>query len=107
MIVIVVWGGDNDIWYCGPILCADYRPSTQAASNYYGSMANVVTISCTVRDGHMWPQVDTDAFNLWALTTLVSHPKGSDSSRFALTPPPDGYNCNLGPFRDHYRPSSV
>ena len=104
MIVIVVWGGDHDIWYCGTILCADYRPSTQAASNYYGSMKNVVQVSCTVHDGHMWPQVDTDAFNLWALTTLVSHPKFSETSQFELTRPPNGYTCRLGPFTDHYGP---
>ena len=33
MVVITVWGGDKDIWYCGKVLCSDYRPSTQAGSN--------------------------------------------------------------------------
>jgi len=50
----------------------------------------------------MWPQVNTDAFNLWVLRTLASYPKGSKSSAFKLTPPPEGYKCQLGPFTDHY-----
>ena len=69
MVVITVWGGEKDLWYCGKVLCADYRPSTQAASNYYASRPGVVTVACTLHDGHMWPQANTDAFNLWALTT--------------------------------------
>ena len=106
MIVIVVWGGGKDIWYCGAVLCADYRPSTQAASTYYASFKDVVEVSCTVQDGHMWPQVNTDAFNLWALNTLASHPKGSQPNQFRLAQPPQGYNCKLGPFTDHYGPGS-
>ena len=105
MIVIVVWGGANDIWYCGTVLCADYRPSTQAASVYYASFNDVVEVSCTLADGHMWPQVNTDAFNMWALSTLASFPKGSDPSRFKLTSPPEGYRCKRGPFTDHYPPA--
>lgn len=107
MIVITVWGGDNDIWYCGTVLCADYRPSTQAASVYYGSFSDVMEISCTVHDGHMWPQVNTDAFNLWAMSTLASFPKGSLASQFRLTSPPEGYSCKLGPFTDHYDQGSA
>jgi poly(3-hydroxybutyrate) depolymerase len=106
MIAIVVWGGDRDIWHCGSVLCADYRPSTQAAANYYASFANVVEISCTLHDGHMWPQLETDDFNLWALTTMASYPKGSDPRGFALTPPPPGYSCARGPFTDHYPPAT-
>jgi hypothetical protein len=102
MIVIVVWGGEKDVWYCGKVLCADYRPSTQAASVYYSSFKDVVEISCTVHDGHMWPQVDTDAFNLWAVGALASYPKGSKPSQFRFTPPPAGYSCKRGPFTDHY-----
>ena len=102
MIVITVWGGNKDIWRCATVLCADYRPATQAASVYYSSFPDVVNVACTVQDGHMWPQVNTDAFNLWALDTLSSFPKGSQPSRFRLTPPPAGYSCKLGPFTDHY-----
>ncbi len=102
MIVITVWGGDKDIWYCGTVLCADYRPSTQAASIYYASFKNVVEVSCTVHDGHMWPRLNTDAFNAWALNTLASFPKGSDPSKFRLTAPPEGYSCARGAFIDHY-----
>jgi hypothetical protein len=50
----------------------------------------------------MWPQINTQAFNLWALTTLASFPKGSRAADFRLTAPPEGYSCKLGPFADHY-----
>ncbi len=106
MIVIVVWGGGKDIWHCGAALCADYRPATQAALAYFSSLKEVAEVSCTVQDGHMWPQVETDAFNQWALTTLTSFPKGAEPSQFKLTPPPPGYSCKLGPFTDHYGPGS-
>ncbi len=104
MIVITVWGGEKDLWNCGPPigLCSDYRPTTQAGSNYFSSMPNVVHVACTAGHGHMWPQVNTQEFNLWALTTLASFPKGSKPSDFRLTPPPEGYSCKLGQFTDHY-----
>lgn len=101
LVVITVWGGQNDLWDCPP-LCSDYRPTTQVGSNYFSSMSNVVHVACTATHGHMWPQVNTDAFNLWALNTMASHPKGSSPRNFKLTPPPEGYKCQLGPFTDHY-----
>ncbi len=105
MIVLTVWGGDNDKWDCGPPIgpCSDYRPTTQAASNYFSAVPGVVHVACSAGHGHMWPQVNTDAFNLWALQTLASHPKGSDPAAFRLTVPPPGYTCQLGRFTDHYR----
>jgi poly(3-hydroxybutyrate) depolymerase len=106
MIVITVWGGERDMWKCAGVLCSDYRPTTQAASNYFSAMKNIVHVPCTANHGHMWPQANTQAFNLWALTTLASHPKGSKPSDFRLTPPPEGYSCKVGPFTDHY-PSPV
>jgi poly(3-hydroxybutyrate) depolymerase len=102
MIVIGVWGGENDLWKCSGVLCADYRPSTQAASNYFSSIPGVVQVSCTSSHGHMWPQINTQAFNLWALTTLASFPKGSRAADFHLTAPPEGYSCKQGRFTDHY-----
>jgi hypothetical protein len=102
MIVITVWGGERDLWNCGPTLCSDYRPTTQAGSNYFSAQKNVVHVACTATHGHMWPQVNTQAFNLWALNTMASHPKGSNPKSFKLTPPPEGYKCQLGPFTDHY-----
>jgi hypothetical protein len=65
-------------------------------------MPNVVEVSCTAGHGHMWPQANTQAFNLWALKTLASHPKGSNPKTFKLTPPPEGYSCKLGAYTDHY-----
>ena len=51
----------------------------------------------------MWPQINTQAFNLWALTTLASHSKGTPAPQFKLTPPPEGYeSCKTGPYTDHY-----
>ena len=104
MIILTVWGGQKDLWDCGPPigLCSDYRPTTQASSNYFSAQPNVVHIACTAGHGHMWPQTNTDAFNLWALRTLASHPKGSKPAEFKLTPPPEGYTCQLGRFTDHY-----
>lgn len=104
MIVITVWGGEKDLWDCGPPLglCSDYRPTTQAGSNYFSSIRTVVHVACTAGHGHMWPQANTQAFNAWALKTLASHPKGADPRRFRLTPPPEGYACKLGRFTDHY-----
>ena len=34
LVVITVWGGEKDMWDCGPPLglCSDYRPTTQAGS---------------------------------------------------------------------------
>jgi poly(3-hydroxybutyrate) depolymerase len=101
-IVISVWGGENDLWKCSGILCADYRPSTQAASNYFSSIPGVVEVSFSSSHGHMWPQINTQAFNLWALTTLASFPKGSRAADFRLSAPPEGYSCKLGRFTDHY-----
>lgn len=103
-IVLTLWGGDKDMWDCGPPigLCADYRPSTQAGSNYFSSQPNVVHIACSSTHGHMWPQINTDAFNRWALETLASHPKGSPVESFRLTRPPEGYSCRVGRFEDHY-----
>ena len=103
MIVMTVWGGDNDLWNCtradgSKFLCADYRPSTQAGSNFVSAQPNVVQIACTAGHGHRGPQVNTQAFNLWALNTLASHPKGSDPRTFKLTEPPEGYSCRVGPF---------
>lgn len=105
MVVITLWGGDKDLWDCGPPigLCADYRPSTQAGSNYFSAQPQVVHVSCTGTHGHMWPQVNTDAFNLWALRTMASYPKGSKPSDFKLTAPPEGYKCQLGRFTENYR----
>jgi poly(3-hydroxybutyrate) depolymerase len=102
MIIVSLWGGENDLWKCSGVLCADYRPSTQAASNYFSSIAGVVTVSCSSNHGHMWPQINTQAFNSWALKTLASFPKGSRSNDFHLTTPPDGYSCWMGRFADHY-----
>lgn len=104
MIVLTVWGGERDLYDCGPPigLCADYRPSTQASANYFSSMENGVHVACSSTHGHRWPQINTDAFNLWALQTLASHPKGSDPADFTLTEPPEGYSCRLGTFIDHY-----
>jgi poly(3-hydroxybutyrate) depolymerase len=104
MIVITVWGGEKDLWDCGPPLglCSDYRPTTQASSNYFSAQPDVVHVACSAHHGHMWPQANTQAFNAWALKTLASHPKGAAKASFKLTTPPEGYSCKLGPYTDHY-----
>jgi hypothetical protein len=102
MIVLTVWGGATDLWNCSGVLCADYRPTTQVGSNYFTSMPNVVHVACSSTHGHQWPTINRDAFNLWALTTLSSHPKGTPKGAFVLTPPPAGYTCKVGVYTDHY-----
>jgi hypothetical protein len=104
MIVITVWGGDKDFWDCGPSigLCADYRPATQASSNFFAAQPDVVHVACSSTHGHMWPQINTQSFNTWTLKTMASHPKGSSAKDFVLTPPPSGYQCRIGRFIDHY-----
>lgn len=102
MVVITVWGGERDLWNCGTVLCADYRPSTQAGANYFSAQPKIVHVACSATHGHMWPQVNTQAFNAWALATLASHPKGSRARDFALTSPPPGYQCRVGSYTDHY-----
>jgi len=104
LVVITMWGGAPDTYDCGPPLgfCADYRPSTQAGANYFSSLPNVVHVACSGTHGHRWPSVNRDAFNLWALQTMASHPKGTDPKAFKLTPPPEGYTCRIGTYTDHY-----
>lgn len=104
MIVLSVWGGETDLYDCGPPigLCADYRPSTQAAANYFTAMSDVVHVACSSTHGHRWPAINRDAFNLWALQTLISHPKGSSVDDFVLNQPPEGYSCRVGTYTDHY-----
>ena len=104
LVVITMWGGEKDTYDCGPPLglCADYRPSTQAGSNYFSSKPTVVHVACTGDHGHRWPATNRDAFNLWALKTMASHPKGSNPKAFKLTAPPEGYSCKLGPFTGLY-----
>lgn len=108
MIVIEVFGGAQDTWPG-----ADYRRSTQAASNYFDTQSNVVLVSCTGTHGHQWPNTDGyhaqtasgfDAFNNWIATVLASHPKGSSKEDFELIAPPAPFACSLGRYTDavHY-----
>lgn len=109
-IVISLFGGPTDIWGCPGPACSDYRPNVQAASNYYASQKDVVTISCTGVHGHRWPRGEAymenrenrEGFNRWAAATLLSHPKGSDPAKFKMTPPPAPYSCVQGRYTDLY-----
>ncbi len=95
-IVIIIWGGPNDVWPPNnPI--ADYDPETKLASIYYAAQPNVVTVSCSGSHGHIWPAAMTS----WLTSTLLSHPKGSDPADFVLTDPPAGFSCVLGEYLDH------
>ncbi len=107
MIVITLWGGSTDNWSCdgGATLCADYRPTTQSASNYFTAQPNVVHVACSSHHGHQWPTFQRDAWNRWVLRTLASHPKGTPASAFVL--PSLGalstdYSCKVGVYTDHY-----
>jgi len=96
MIAIVIWGGPDDVWPANnPI--ADYDPETRVSAQYFAAQPNVVTVSCTGSHGHIWPTAMTP----WLAQALLSHPKGSDPTRFVLTEPPSGFSCVLGEYTDH------
>ncbi len=106
MIVITLWGGQTDTFSCdGVTLCANYRPTTQASSNYFSAQPNVVHVACTSHHGHQWPIFQRDAWNRWVLRTLASHPKGTPKSAFVL-PALGGlatdYSCRVGAYTNHY-----
>lgn len=92
-IVIVVWGGPDDMWPGSP----PYSEETKAAAEYYAAQPNVVTLACSGMHGHMWPAAATP----WMMETLLSHPKGSDPAKFVLKPPPSGLSCVVGAYTDH------
>jgi poly(3-hydroxybutyrate) depolymerase len=92
-IVIIIWGGPNDTWPGSP----PYAEETKAAADYYAAQPNVVTIACSGTHGHAWPTAATP----WLIETLLSHPKGTDKSKFTLKPPTGGLNCVVGPYTDH------
>jgi dienelactone hydrolase len=95
-IVILIWGGPNDVWPPNnPI--ADYDPETRFAAEYFAAQQNVVTVSCSGTHGHIWPTAMTG----WLVETLLSHPKGSDPEDFVLTEPPAGFSCVVGRYTDH------
>ncbi len=95
-LVVIIWGGPNDLWPPGnPI--ADYDPETKQASIYYAAQPDVVTVSCTGSHGHIWPTVMTS----WLAQTALSFPKGSKAADFELTEPPAGFSCILGEYTDH------
>lgn len=95
-LVIIIWGGPNDLWPPNnPI--ADYDPETKQAAIYYAAQPNVVTLSCTGSHGHIWPT----AMTTWLAKTLLSFPKGTDPANFDFTAPPDGFRCVLGEYTDH------
>ncbi|MEW6271926.1 MAG: PHB depolymerase family esterase [Thermodesulfobacteriota bacterium] len=95
-IVVLIWGGPNDVWPPGnPI--ADYDPETRLAARYYAAQPSVVTVACSGSHGHIWPSAMTP----WLVETLLSHPKGADPADFVLTEPPPGFGCVVGAYTDH------
>lgn len=99
MLVITLWGGESDMW----MGLSNYRPSTQASSNYFSSKPEVVEVSCSGTHGHFWPRGMTGrTFNTWAADLLYGHPKGSDPKNFKLTTAPPEFKCQLGRYTDHY-----
>jgi poly(3-hydroxybutyrate) depolymerase len=105
MVVVTIRGGDNDTWP-GTF----YKPDAQAASNFYASQANVVSVVCMGNWGHQWPKDQagdpdwTNRFNMWVVGLMASHPKGTPPSEFTLTDPPEGagFSCHIGRFDTLY-----
>ncbi len=95
-IVIVIWGGPDDVWPPGAPI-ADYDPETKLAAQFYAAQADVVTVACSGSHGHIWPTDMTP----WLAATLLSHSKGTLPEDFTLTAPPPGFSCVLGEYLDH------
>jgi poly(3-hydroxybutyrate) depolymerase len=95
-VVIIIWGGPDDVWPAMNPL-ANYDPETKQAAAYYAAQPDTVTVSCTGSHGHIWPTAMTP----WLAQTLLSHPKRTPTSSFELTTPPAGFSCVLGAYTDH------
>jgi predicted esterase len=95
-IVISIYGGSSDRWSNGTT-SADYGTETKVASQYYASQSKVVHVGCSGNHGHSWPSSATN----WLVTTVLSHPKGTDPAAFTLPTPPSGLNCVIGEYTDH------
>jgi poly(3-hydroxybutyrate) depolymerase len=105
MIVIDLWGGASDNWtnpQGNGMLTFDYRPETQAASNYFATQQDsIVYLACSGTQGHAWP-MNRD-FNPWMANVLLSHPKGTPVADFKMpTSFPQSFSCVRGRFTDHY-----
>lgn len=95
-LVIVIWGGPDDLWPpVNPI--ADYDPETKLAARFYAAQPDVVTVSCSGSHGHIWPT----SMTAWLAATLLSHPRGTEPDTFDLAAPPPGFSCVLGEYTDH------
>lgn len=95
-IVVVIWGGPDDVWPPGAPI-ADYDPETRLAAQFYAAQPEVVTVACTGDHGHIWPT----AMTTWLAETLLSHPKGNRPEDFTLSTPPAGFSCVIGAYTDH------
>ena len=106
------WGGvrledDVHLGSDGPEVLSDYRPATQAASNFFTDQPDVTHVACSVMNRHMWTQVG--AFSPWLADLFYAHPKGStvapnNSSSFKLPmPAPAPMSCVVGRYLDHYK----
>lgn len=116
MIVIDLWGGDNDRW-TNPMnnpmreLTFDYRPETQAASNYFATQKDngVVYLACSGQQAHGWPGsalgrgASAREFNTWMANVLMAHPKGTKVADFKMPSSfPQAFSCVQGRYTDHY-----
>ncbi len=74
--MINVYGGSRDTWAnpnAMPAVNVDFKPELAAASAFYTTQPQVVTISCSGEHGHFWPSAATT----WLASTLLSFPKGT------------------------------
>jgi poly(3-hydroxybutyrate) depolymerase len=92
MIVIVAWGGDNDI-YTGSAGTAsvsniEYAEQSALASRYWETRPGGQQIHCKGNNlGHVW----LPGMGAWMRAVLLAHPKGAaDSKGWTMPPVPAG-----------------
>ncbi|MBX3212589.1 MAG: prolyl oligopeptidase family serine peptidase [Labilithrix sp.] len=101
MLVVVTWGGDNDT-YRGTtpngvsVPAFSFVEQASLASKHYAADANVAHARCRGDNlGHAWLPL-----NDWFVDLLLSHPKGTPASSFALPQLPPGARaaCSVDPY---------
>jgi poly(3-hydroxybutyrate) depolymerase len=114
MVVVVAWGGDNDVWSgCSNGAMGDQADAQAAAggdcvgsisfvedaaraSQYYAGEEEVTQVACTMPLGHIWLTPATS----YMVAALLAHPKGMpDPYELPDDPPqPENLRCSTDPF---------
>lgn len=112
MVVIVAWGGDNDVWSgCSDGATGDdavsgtdgdcvagvsFVADASRASQFYAREPDVQQVACTMDLGHIWLTPATE----YMAAALLAHPKGLPGNYElpSQPPPPEGLTCTTDPY---------